>query len=148
MAVSADQAFIEKRLASIQEAINTQAVESLLSHYIDEGLDYSDYGAGAINMDKSGLRSYFHNFFSGCSNLKISTVVVSGTKNFTVWEWNLTFNYNTAIVQASGDADFTPDKADGREIKMVGVSIAWWNGEGKVYKNHDYAKGVESFEGR
>ncbi len=36
----------------------------------------------------------------------------------------------------------------GREIKMVGVSIAWWNEEGKVSKNHDYAKGVGSFEGR
>ncbi|KUJ19955.1 uncharacterized protein LY89DRAFT_779830 [Mollisia scopiformis] len=148
MANNPDQAFIEARQAAIEKAINTHAVDSLLSHYIDEGLDYSDYGAGAINMDKAGLTTYFNNMFSGCGNLKVSTVAVSGSKNFTTWEWNLSFNYNTAVEQASGDVDFTPDKADGREVRMVGVTIAWWNEEGMVWKNHDYAKAVESFEGR
>lgn len=39
--------------------------------------------------------------------------------------------------------------ADGREVKMVGVSVAWWDGAGKVtVRNNDYGKVVESFERR
>jgi hypothetical protein len=38
--------------------------------------------------------------------------------------------------------------ADGRLMKMIGVSVSWWSDEGKIIKNHDYAKVVENFEGR
>ncbi|KAF8865844.1 hypothetical protein BDZ45DRAFT_735784 [Acephala macrosclerotiorum] len=117
MAASSDQEFIEQRVSGIEEVIRTQVVESLLPHYVDEGLDYSDY-ARAINMNKSGLRSYVHNFFQ------------------------------QQQPKSQYHIHFTPDKADGREIKMVGVSIAWWNEEGKMYKNHEYTKAIESFEGR
>ena len=31
-------------------------------------------------------------------------------------------------------------KADGRSMHMVGVSLMWWNNDGKIVKNHDYTK--------
>ena len=47
--------------------------------------------------------------------------------------------------EAAGEAEFQADMADGR---MIGVTVSWWNDEGKIVKNHDYAKVVENFEGR
>ena len=97
-------------------------------------------------MNKPAVITYYTNMFKAAGNLNISTRSISGTKYFTTWEWNLTFNFNAVLEEAAGDKDLTADMADGREMKMVGVSVTWWNEEGKIVKNNDYAKIVEKFE--
>jgi len=97
-------------------------------------------------MNKSAVMAYYTDMFKAAGNLKISTRSISGTKDFTTWEWNLTFYFNALLEEAATDKDLTADMADGREVKMVGVSVAWWNEEGKIVKNNDYAKVVEKFD--
>lgn len=46
------------------------------------------------------------------------------------------------------EASLGTEMADGRLMKMIGVSLTWWNEEGMIIKNHEYGKVVESFEGR
>jgi len=84
-----------------------------------------------------------------CANMVVTTKSISGHKYFTTWEWNLEFNFVKPLpeVEATGDKEFKEMPPDGRLVKMVGCSVAWWDEKGKVVKNHDYAKTVESFEG-
>ncbi len=101
-----------------------------------------------LSLNKTAVHTYFTNMFSSCANFDLKTVSVNGHKNFTTWEWNLTFNYVKPVAEAAGEAEFQADMADGRLIKMIGVSVSWWNNDGKIVKNHEYAKVVENFEGR
>lgn len=36
----------------------------------------------------------------------------------------------------------------GKDMKMIGCSVTKWNEEGRIVKNSDYSKVVETFEGR
>jgi hypothetical protein len=101
-----------------------------------------------LNLNKPAIRAFFTNMYASCANLKVQTVSINGHKNFTTWEWNLTFNYVKPAAEAGGEEEFQADMADGRLMKMIGASVSWWNDEGKIVKNHDYAKVVENFEGR
>lgn len=38
--------------------------------------------------------------------------------------------------------DIEREWKEGEVLEMVGVSVSWWNGEGKVVKNCDYARFV------
>ena len=95
-------------------------------------------------MDKTALRSFVARLYQSCSNIKVGTRSIGGTKNFTTWEWNISFNFVAALEEMAGDKEL--GAADGREVKMVGVSVSWWNGEGKIVKNNDYTKVVETFD--
>jgi hypothetical protein len=97
-------------------------------------------------MNKKALTTFFTNMYASAGNFTITVRSISGSKDFTAWEWNLQFNLDHVMEEAALDKDFAPDKADGREIKMRGVSLTWWNEEGKIIKNNDYGKVVESFD--
>jgi len=101
-----------------------------------------------LNINKPAILTFFTNMFTSCANFDLKTVSINGHKNFTTWEWNLTFNYVKPASEAAGEAEFQADMADGRLMRMIGVTVSWWNDEGKIVKNHDYAKVVENFEGR
>jgi hypothetical protein len=101
-----------------------------------------------LNLNKPAIHAFFTNMYASCGNFDLKTVSVNGHKNFTTWEWNLTFNYVKPASEAAGETDLREELADGREVKMIGVTVSWWNDEGKIIKNHDYAKVVENFEGR
>jgi hypothetical protein len=101
-----------------------------------------------LNIAKPAVRTFFTSMYTSCANLHLQTVSINGHKHFTTWEWNLTFNYVNPAPEASGEKEFGKEMADGRLMKMIGVSVSWWDAEGKIVKNHDYAKVVESFDGR
>jgi hypothetical protein len=77
-----------------------------------------------LNLDKPAIHALFTNMFTSCDNFDLKTVSVNGHKNFTTWEWNLTFNYVKAAVEAGGEAEFQAEMADGRLMKMIGVTVA------------------------
>jgi len=98
-------------------------------------------------MDKAKLRQFFANSFEVCGGMKTSTVSVSGTKEFSVWEWDIEF-YATGLMPGDdGKGDFATKVADGRLVKMIGVSVTWWNSDGKIIKSNDYSKVVKDWTG-
>lgn len=105
-------------------------------------------------MTKPQLRTFFINMLKTCGDMKTSTVSVSGTKDVSVWEWNIEFKAVGLMPHEDGVAgaeekEWAARVADGREVKMIGISVTWWNEDGtKIVKNNDYGKVVKSFEGR
>ena len=45
--------------------------------------------------------------------------------------------------EVAHDEEFTSKMADGRLMRILGVSLFWWNDNGKIIKGHDYTKTVE-----
>lgn len=86
---------------------------------------------GVLNLNRISLEQHFDQMMATCRNIDMRTKSISGSKYFTVWEWNLT---GYELPSEPG--------ANGRHITIVGVSIAWWNVEGKIIKNNDYGKEV------
>jgi len=99
-------------------------------------------------MTKPQLHSYFTNMIESCDNLNMTTVSINGHKSCTSWEWNITFNYVKKMEEIANDKELGNLEVGGGLLKMVGVSVTWWNDEDKIIKNHDYAKLVENFDGR
>lgn len=99
-------------------------------------------------MSKPKVLEFFANSFKTCGDMKTTTVSVSGTKDFSVWEWDLTF-YATGLMPGDdGKSEFATKVADGRFIQMIGVSITWWSADGlRIVKNNDYSKVVKTIEG-
>lgn len=99
-------------------------------------------------MTKPQILKFFGDSFKICGDMKTTTISVSGTKEFSVWEWDLTF-YATGLMPGDdGKGEFAAKVADGRFVQMIGVSVTWWDEEGKrIVKNNDYSKVVKSLEG-
>lgn len=98
----------------------------------------------SLHMDKAKLRQFFALMYETCGNLKTTTASINGTKDVTVWEWNI--EWNDIGKTSSDDKDAHVNTGDGRLVKMIGVGVTYWNEEGKIVKNNDYGKIVESFE--
>jgi hypothetical protein len=86
------------------------------------------------------MGAYFAKVFGSIDNLKITTHSVNDQKTFTAWEWEVTFNYVKPVEEVAHEEVFRPGMADGRTMRMVGVSLLWWNDKGKIVKKHDYSK--------
>jgi hypothetical protein len=99
-------------------------------------------------LNKQQLKAYFANMIEACDDMNMTTVSLNGDKSFTTWEWNITFKYVKKMDEVASDKELGNLEVGGGLLKMVGVSVAWWNEEDKIIKNHDYAKLVENFDGR
>ena len=92
----------------------------------------------ALNMDKPALTKFLGSMFTTFKTLDLETVSVSGHKGFTAWEWKIHFT------KSEGASDFedinAKESKEGEALTMLGVSLTWWNDEGKIVKNHDYAR--------
>jgi len=115
---------------------------------IDFQVAYHCEGAGQLNLTKPQLNAYFTNMIEACKDLNMTTVSINGHKNCTSWEWNITFNYVKKMEEVANDKELGNLEVGGGLLKMVGVSVTWWDEDDKIIKNHDYAKLVENFEGR
>jgi hypothetical protein len=98
-------------------------------------------------MDKSTIRTFFANSFKVCGDINITRAAVSGTRELSVWEWNMTFTSIGLMPGDDGKGGWANKVADGRLVKMIGVSLCWWNADDKIVKQHDYTKVVKDFEG-
>jgi hypothetical protein len=101
-----------------------------------------------VGLTKPQLLTYFSNMIAACENLEMTTVSLNGNKNFTTTEWNISFNYVKKIEEIANDKELGNLKVGGGPLRMVGVSLTWWNDEDKVINHHDYGKLVENFDGR
>ena len=122
---------INDRVESIRKAHVSYDVDKLMSHYSEDST-YNDYGLNVLNMDKSGAGKFHAGTWDLLEELKITTRAHNGTDDMSVWEWDIEFKY----VKSS---PMVPMEANGQVLKMVGCSIIWWNREGKIYKQNDYA---------
>ena len=95
-----------------------------------------------LDLDKTSARAFFTKIFAGTENINMVTRSVSGHKNFTAWEWEVSFNYVKPVDQVVHEEGFEADKADGRRMRIVAVDLLWWNDDGKIVKDHAYTKMV------
>ena len=97
---------------------------------------------GLLDLNKTAAHTLFSKIFACSDHFKATTRSVNGHKNFTAWEWEATFNYVKPMEEMAHEEEFGPAMADGRSMRMVGVTLLWWNDDGKIVKSHDYTKTV------
>ncbi|KAH6982445.1 hypothetical protein EDB80DRAFT_882772 [Ilyonectria destructans] len=108
---------LESRIEAYRQSWNSGQLDRLLSHWVDEGLDYSDYLTRHLHMDKGMARQAFGDMV---------TRSLAGTTNGAVWEADINF---TCLADFPG----LPFKK-GDRAKTVGVSLIEWNSEGKIVR--------------
>jgi hypothetical protein len=111
-----------------------------LTHHTD--VKSTSTGVGVLDLNKTAAHAFFTKVFACSDNINITTRSVNGHKNFTAWESKATFNYVKPMEEVAHEEVFAPAMADGRSMSMVGVSLLWWNNDGKIVKIHDYSKTV------
>jgi len=99
-------------------------------------------GAGIDNLNNAAFRSFLAKVFEASGNMNITTRSISGHKNFTAWEYDVTFNYDKPLDEVNRKAVLGLEVADGRLAHMVSVSLFWWNDDGKIVKAHNYSMAV------
>ncbi|KAI9742078.1 MAG: hypothetical protein M1834_000468 [Cirrosporium novae-zelandiae] len=115
------------------EAMMAGDVDGVMSR-MSQNVMYSDYGVSALDMDFTAVKTFMAGMFKACENMQLKTRSHNGTQEFSVWEWDLECDF------AENGQHFGFKK--GAHVKMAGCSLQWWNKEGKLYKNHDYASFV------
>ena len=90
-------------------------------------------------MSKPAFRTFLQSMFTDLHNLKITIVSVSGNREFIAWEWEIEFVRKT---KSSFEEMHREGVEDGGVEKMRGVSLSWWDEEGKIVRERDYARFV------
>ncbi|KAI1343143.1 hypothetical protein F5Y15DRAFT_278468 [Xylariaceae sp. FL0016] len=129
--LQAAQAEMKSRMDKYTAAWMSADLETILSYFVDEGLDYSDHGLMAMNMDKKGLIEYFKFMGAAFGDMNIVITGVHGAYDFCVWECTFEFT----VLQ---DIHAIPYKK-GERGKLFNASTIHWNKDGKIYKESDYA---------
>ncbi|KAH7009543.1 hypothetical protein EDB80DRAFT_838283 [Ilyonectria destructans] len=137
------QEHIAKRQKSFTDGFNNASVPALMAMFAED-VEFNDYATGVLNLNRTSLEQYYAEMVATFRNINIRTKSISGSEHFTAWEWDLTM-YELPS-KAAADSDSKAKNTIGREINMVGVSLMWWNAEGKIIKNHDYGKEVPNAE--
>jgi hypothetical protein len=77
--------------------------------------------------------------FTELHNPKITTVSVSGNREFIAWEWEMEFvrKNNSSFEEMNREG-----VEEGGWEKMRGVSLSWWDEEGRIVRERDYARFV------
>jgi hypothetical protein len=92
----------------------------------------------ALDMDKPAFTKFLDSMFTTAKTLHVETISVSGSRDFTAWEWKMHFTKNEGLSEFA-EINVKESK-EGEMLVFVGVSLTWWNEEGKIVKNHDYAR--------
>jgi len=90
-------------------------------------------------MSKPAFRTFLQSMFTDLHNLKITIVSVSGNREFIAWEWEIEFVRKT---KSSFEEMHREGVEDEGVEKMRGVSLSWWDEEGKIVRERDYARFV------
>ncbi|KAH8880578.1 hypothetical protein GQ53DRAFT_890839 [Thozetella sp. PMI_491] len=125
------QQTMRTRMDKYVSAWNSGDLETILSYFVDEALDYSDYGLMALHMDKKALTAYFQQLGSLFGSMDIKTTGVNGVGDFCVWECVFEFTVledNAGIPYEKGERG-----------KLFSASVIHWNSDGKIVKESDYA---------
>ncbi|KAM0324851.1 hypothetical protein ACHAQA_007817 [Verticillium albo-atrum] len=137
------QEHIAKRQQIFTDGFNNASVPTLMSLFAEE-VDFNDYATGVLNLNRTSLEEYYSGMVAGFRDINIRTKSISGNEFFTAWEWDLKmFELPTKAPEGS---DPTVENTTGKWVSLVGVSLMWWNADGKIYKNNDYGKEVPDIE--
>ncbi|KAI9756703.1 MAG: hypothetical protein M1815_003068 [Lichina confinis] len=130
--------------------------EAFMSYDVDRlmGILSGDYRAndnplGALNLDREAFRAHISDLYAATETLTVEPLSVQGScapGSFAVLEWVLTFKLEGKVPTALAP-HFPPDVPAGGEAKWVGVSLLWWNEEGKIKIQKDHGRYVwEGFD--
>lgn len=83
------------------------------------------------HMDKTALREFFTLFSRAVTDIKVETLSVHGAHDFCVWE---SFSEFLVVEELEG----MPFK-QGEKATLLCASLIWWNADGKIVREVDYA---------
>jgi hypothetical protein len=121
---------------------NVTSTSSPLSLYLAVILPLTlPTGMNSVHMTKPALTPWVESMYASMAGLSFETVTISGTKEFTAWEWksSLVLKVDMEVLGAK----------KGDRVEMIGASLAWWdlnaNGaekkeDGKVRVIAEYSK--------
>ncbi|KAL8712552.1 MAG: hypothetical protein Q9225_006913 [Loekoesia sp. 1 TL-2023] len=92
---------------------------------------YSDITGNQTGLKHGKVHSAFQQTFADYHDLEVKTLSLHGHKNFTAWEWLITYKPAKDQHGARLAKEHTPPK------KAVGCTLMWWKND-KIVKNHDY----------
>ncbi|KAJ3547074.1 hypothetical protein NM208_g1703 [Fusarium decemcellulare] len=121
---------LKSRVEAYRQSWNSGKLDRLVSHWVPEGLDYSDYLTRNLHMNNDVAKQVFGGMLSLCGDIDMVTRHLSGTADNAVWEADINF---TCLADFPGSPFKKGDRA-----KTVGVSLVEFNSEGKIVKQSDY----------
>ncbi|RYP21991.1 hypothetical protein DL765_001897 [Monosporascus sp. GIB2] len=104
-------------------------IDAVLAYFVDEGLDYSDYGLMVLHMDKKRLANHFRHIGTAYADLRLETKDVRGALDFCVWEYVVEFT----VLE---DVPYCPYKKGDRGKAFCAATIRWR--DGKICEDSDY----------
>ncbi|KAI1254885.1 hypothetical protein MGN70_002946 [Eutypa lata] len=115
-------------IAPFLKAWGSSAPEELIACYADHGLEYSDYAAHKLNMDKKAAVAFIRETFEEYSLVNYKAVSEHGTRDLCTLEVAFT-------LLAKKD---TPFNKKGDILELPGVSLFKFDQDGKIVVQHDY----------
>ena len=114
-----------------------------------KSITHQSSALGALNLDREAFRAHISDLYAATETLTVEPLSVQGScapGSFAVLEWVLTFKLEGKVPTALAP-HFPPDVPAGGEAKWVGVSLLWWNEEGKIKIQKDHGRYVwEGFD--
>ncbi|RYP48472.1 hypothetical protein DL768_005674 [Monosporascus sp. mg162] len=104
-------------------------IDAVLAYFVEEGLDYSDYGLMVLHMDKKALADHFRHIGAAYADMRFETRDVRGALDFCVWEYVIEFT----LLE---DVQHCPYKKGDRGKAFCAATIRWR--DGKICGNNDY----------
>ncbi|KAL4875880.1 hypothetical protein BJY04DRAFT_223624 [Aspergillus karnatakaensis] len=133
-----EQSSITSRHEDFLAAFNGADVDRLMSLFSPDAF-YSDYAIAALDMNYTETRSYIEKMFSEADSITLSPVSITGTKHFTAAEWILKMRSKAPASEDTAGDDRSQEEAKPTEMEMRGVSLTWFDEEGKlITRNNDY----------
>ncbi|KAF9691792.1 hypothetical protein EKO04_010519 [Ascochyta lentis] len=129
-----DHDLIVGRLEQYIKAYRTGKPEAMMEFYHPDNFIYSDFSADRHGLGHKEVKDTYKKTFSNFHDLEIRTMSVHGHKDFTAWEWEITFK-----PAVDNDTGARIAKEDAVPKMLVGCTLMWWEG-GKIVRNHDYVQ--------
>lgn len=110
---------------------------------------FNDNPLGALNLDRDAFRAHMSGLYAATETLTVEPLSVQGScapGSFAALEWVLTLKMKGEVPSQMAQ-HFPPDVPAGGEAKWVGISLLWWNEEGKIKIQKDHGRCVwEGFD--
>ncbi|KAI9786516.1 MAG: hypothetical protein M1816_007898 [Peltula sp. TS41687] len=107
-----------------------------------------DYPLGALQCSRDAFFGAMSHFAPNTERMEFVPISLYGSSvvgNFAVFEYNYWFYFKKDMPEVA--VHFGPNTKAGDKVEFVGVSVVWWNDEGKVKRHLEHARLVwEGFD--
>jgi steroid delta-isomerase-like uncharacterized protein len=114
------------------DAWNARDAERIASFFA-EGAVYNDHGAGAVAVDREGIRDHAARVHAGFPDLRFELVRAAHGEDFTAGEWRSVMTHG---------GDFEGLAPTGRVVQSSGVDVATLDGDGLIRRLDSYYDGA------